>query len=74
MEGKMKHPQAWRLPNYNIQTAAPDPKVEVCGHFHGRFLGGIDTSLFQTSLGRQNCWCRKSWGTAIVLFCLGRCI
>lgn len=51
----MKHPQTQRLPNLNIQTAAPGPKVEACGHFHGKFLGGIDLSLWRTSLGRQNC-------------------
>lgn len=51
MEGKTKAKcsQTWRLPNLgneSIQTAATDPKVEACGHFHGRFLCVIDLSLF----------------------------
>lgn len=68
----MKHPQAWRLPNYSIQTTAPDPKVEVCGHFHGRFLGGIDTSLFQTSSREVKLLVQKELGDCDSAFLSGQ--
>lgn len=48
-DGGNKRFMAWRpsrLGNLGGQAAAPDPKVEACGHFLCRFLCVKDLGLF----------------------------